>query len=92
MNKKLSTKDIQVLKQRAHHLAPVVMIGQHGLTEAIIKETHANLTAHELIKVRVFGDDRSERIEMANTLCEAVEAVLVQHIGKLLVLYRPNED
>ena len=57
---KLSTKEILELKARAHHLHPVVMVGQQGLTESVIKETDAALTAHELIKVRVFGDDRTE--------------------------------
>ncbi|MGN6977631.1 YhbY family RNA-binding protein, partial [Neisseria sp. P0006.S006] len=50
------------------------------------------LTAHELIKVRVFGDDRAERIEICNTLCETLGAQLVQHIGKLLVLWRKKPD
>ena len=87
---KLSTKEILELKARAHHLNPVVMIGQHGLTESVIKETYAALTSHELIKVRVLGDDRQERLEICNALCEAVDAQLVQHIGKLLVLWRKN--
>ncbi|EGV38512.1 CRS1 / YhbY domain protein [Neisseria weaveri ATCC 51223] len=68
----------------------MVMIGQHGLTDSVIRETDSALTAHELIKVRVLGDDREERIEICNALCEAVDAQLVQHIGKLLVLYRKN--
>lgn len=83
---KLNTKEILELKARAHHLHPVVMVGQQGLTDAVIKETDAALTAHELIKVRVFGDDRAERIE----ICEAVDAQPVRHIGKLLVLWRKN--
>lgn len=92
MTDTLSTKDILELKARAHHLNPVVMVGQHGLTESVIKETDAALTAHELIKVRVHGDDRAERIEICNALCEAVDAQLVQHIGKLLVLWRKNTE
>lgn len=88
----LSKQDILVLKAQAHHLNPVVMIGQKGLTEAVIQETHAALQAHELIKVRVLGDDREERIAICEALCEAVEAQLVQHIGKLLVLYRERRD
>ncbi|PSJ79416.1 ribosome assembly RNA-binding protein YhbY [Neisseria iguanae] len=87
---KLSTKEILELKARAHHLNPVVMIGQHGLTDSVIKETDAALTAHELIKVRISSDDRQERIDTCNALCEAVDAQLVQHIGKLLVLWRKN--
>lgn len=92
MTEELNTKEISELKARAHHLNPVVMIGQHGLTESVIKETDAALTAHELIKVRVAGDDRAERIAICGALCEAVDAQLVQHIGKLLVLWRKNID
>ena len=51
---KLSTKEILALKAQSHHLHPVVMVGQQGLTDSVIKETDAALTAHELIKVRVF--------------------------------------
>ena len=90
MADKLNTKQILELKARAHHLHPVVMIGQHGLTESIIKETDTALTAHELIKVRILGDDRIERITIGKTLCEAVDAQLIQHIGKLLIIWRKN--
>ena len=90
MTDKLSTKEILALKARAHHLNPVVMVGQHGLTDSVIKETYAALTDHELIKVRVLSDDRAERVDICNALCEAVDAQLVQHIGKLLILWRKN--
>jgi putative RNA-binding protein, yhbY family len=89
---KLSTKEILALKAQAHPLHPVVMVGQQGLTDSVIKETDAALTAHELIKVRVFGDNRAERIEICDTLCETLGAQLVQHIGKLLVLWRKKPD
>ena len=92
MSNKPDSKQLLELKARAHHLNPVVMIGQQGLTESVIKETDAALTAHELIKVRVFGDDRAERIEICNALCEILGAQLVQHIGKLLVLWRKKPD
>lgn len=93
MNENTLTKqDIVELKARAHHLNPVVMIGQKGLTEAVVQETDTALRAHELIKVRVLGDDRAERIVICEALCAATQAHLVQHIGKLLVLYRKNED
>ncbi|MDO5069703.1 ribosome assembly RNA-binding protein YhbY [Neisseria sp. Dent CA1/247] len=92
MTDKLTTREILELKARAHHLNPVVMIGQHGLTDSVIKETDAALTAHELIKVRVLGDDRAERIEICEALCQAVNAQLVQHIGKLLVLWRKKPE
>ncbi|WP_107688682.1 ribosome assembly RNA-binding protein YhbY [Neisseria wadsworthii] len=92
MSEKLTPREIAELKARAHSLNPVVMIGQHGLTESVIKETDAALKAHELIKVRVLGDDRQERIAICEALCSAVDAQLVQHIGKLLVLWRENME
>ncbi|HEY2928931.1 YhbY family RNA-binding protein [Piscinibacter sp.] len=73
----------------AHHLAPVVMIGGDGLTPAVVKETDAALNAHGLIKVRVFSDERDTRETMLASLAEQLDAAPIQHIGKLLVLWRP---
>lgn len=73
----------------AHHLDPVVMIGAEGLTPAIVKETDAALKAHGLIKVRMFCDDRETREAALATLADSLNAAPVQHIGKLLVLWRP---
>ncbi|WP_353093227.1 YhbY family RNA-binding protein [Methylibium sp.] len=75
----------------AHHLDPVVMIGGEGLTPAVTKEADAALKAHGLIKVRVFSDERETRETIFATLCEQLGAAPVQHIGKLLVLWRPVE-
>jgi RNA-binding protein len=73
----------------AHHLDPVVMIGGEGLTPAVVKETDAALKAHGLIKVRVFSDERDTREAMLASLCDELGAAPIQHIGKLLVLWRP---
>ena len=73
----------------AHHLDPVVMIGGDGLTAAVKKEAEASLNAHGLIKVRVFSDDRVAREAMFQTLADELNAAPIQHIGKLLVLWRP---
>jgi RNA-binding protein len=73
----------------AHHLTPVVMIGNDGLTPAVIKEVHGALNAHGLIKVRVFSDDRDARTAMLEKLADELSAAPIQHIGKLLVLWRP---
>ena len=73
----------------AHHLTPVVMIGSDGLTPAVQKEIDAALNAHGLIKVRVFSDDRISRESIFTTLADALNAAPIQHIGKLLVLWRP---
>lgn len=76
----------------AHHLDPVVMIGGDGLTPAVVKETDAALNAHGLIKVRVLGDDRAAREAMLAQLCDELNAAPIQHIGKLLVLWRPMPE
>ena len=74
----------------AHHLDPVVMIGNDGLTPAITKECDAALNAHGLIKIRVLGDDRAKREEIYLSLADQLGAAPIQHIGKLLVLWRPK--
>ncbi|HEX7640298.1 MAG TPA: YhbY family RNA-binding protein [Burkholderiaceae bacterium] len=76
----------------AHHLDPVVMIGADGLTPAVLKETEAAIRAHGLIKVRVFSDDRAAREALLQELADKLDAAPVQHIGKLLVLWRPVEE
>jgi len=73
----------------AHHLSPVVLIGGDGLTPAVVRETDAALNAHGLIKIRVFSDERASRDAMFTTLADQLNAAPVQHIGKLLVLWRP---
>ena len=73
----------------AHHLDPVVAIGNDGLTAAVRKEADAALKAHGLIKVRVFSDDREAREAMFRELADTLDAAPIQHIGKLLVLWRP---
>ena len=73
----------------AHHLDPVVHVGGEGLTDAVVKETDHALKAHGLVKVRVFSDDRTAREGMLQALAERLDAAPIQHIGKLLVLWRP---
>ena len=77
------------LKADAHNLSPVVMVGGDGLTPAVIKEAKLAISHHGLIKVRVFGDDREARIAIYEALCDKLDAAPVQHIGKLLVLWKP---
>ena len=76
----------------AHHLDPVVMVGNDGLTPAILKEANMALEAHGLIKIRVLGDDRAAREAMLQQLSEALSAAPIQHIGKLLILWRPQPE
>ncbi|BBE10232.1 MAG: putative RNA-binding protein, YhbY family [Glomeribacter sp. 1016415] len=76
------------LRAQAHALKPVVMIGADGLTEAVVAEIEKNLSAHELIKIRVLGDDRDTRIAIYQDICEQLNAAPIQHIGKLLLIWR----
>jgi RNA-binding protein len=74
----------------AHHLDPVVMIGGDGLTPAVRQEADAALNAHGLIKIRVLDGERDAREAMFRQLADELNAAPVQHIGKLLVLWRPK--
>jgi len=85
----LTIAERKVHRAEAHHLDPVVMIGNDGLTAGVKKEIDAALNAHGLIKVRVQGDDRVAREEMYQSLADELGAAPIQHIGKLLVLWRP---
>ena len=88
----LTAEERRALRARAHGLNPVVSISQNGLTEAVLKEIDASLKAHELIKIRVYGDDRDLRDAWLTEICEKLDAGPVQHIGKLLVVYRPSAE
>jgi putative YhbY family RNA-binding protein len=79
-------------RSEAHHLDPVVMVGGDGLTPNVKKEVDAALNSHGLIKVRVFCDDRVARDAMFQTLADELNAAPIQHIGKLLVLWRPKAE
>ncbi len=89
---KLTATERSALRSEAHALNPIVLIGEAGLSEAVLKEIDAGLNHHGLIKVRVFGDDRDARIAMYDTICTTLKAAPIQHIGKLLVIYRPKSD
>jgi RNA-binding protein len=80
------------LKARAHKLEPTVFVGHGGVTSAVITEVDRALTAHELIKVKILGDDRDAREAMGNQLCAGTDAASVQRVGKVLVLWRPKRE
>ncbi|CAN1527806.1 YhbY family RNA-binding protein [Limnohabitans sp. B9-3] len=82
----------KIHRAEAHHLDPVVMIGNDGLTPAVLKEAEMALNAHGLIKIRVLGDDRPAREAMYLALADQLNAAPIQHIGKLFILWRPKSD
>lgn len=88
----LSVKQRQYLKGLAHDLKPVVMIGDKGLTVEVLKEVNNTFNSHELIKIKVLNDSREFRTGIIEELCQKTNAKFVQHLGKILVLYRENSD
>ena len=90
--KSLTPTERRDLRAKAHHLEPVVTVGHHGLTPAVLHEIDLALLAHDLVKVRVLGDDRDAREAMLGQACEALDCAPVQHVGKVLVLWRPNPE
>lgn len=86
----LSKNQIKHLRKLAHNLNPVVMVGQHGLSEALFNELEIALAHHELVKVKLAAGDREDRVEMIRQLCETSGAETVQSIGKTVTLFRRN--
>jgi putative YhbY family RNA-binding protein len=85
----LTPAERRAFRAQAHSLHPFVSIGQHGLTPAVLHEIDVNLIAHELIKIRVFNDDRDERESLLARICGDLDAAPVQHLGKILTIWRP---
>jgi len=92
MMKSLSSAERKLLKARAHTLKPVVTIGNEGLSAPVLREIEICLKAHDLIKIRVTGDDRDARLALLGEICSRSGASPVQHIGKILVVYRENQE
>jgi len=88
----ITSQERSALRAAAHPLRPVVLIGDRGLTESVLKEIDLNLKAHQLIKVRVAGDERDARIAMLETICDTLSCATVHHLGKTLIIYRPEPD
>ncbi|KMW71496.1 RNA-binding protein YhbY [Photorhabdus luminescens subsp. luminescens] len=88
----LNKKQVQHLRSLAHPLKPVVMIGNNGLTEGVLAEIEQTLSHHELIKVKIAGEDRETKNLIADAIVRETGAYNVQIIGKTLVLYRQSEE
>ncbi len=90
--KRLTNNQKKYLRKLAHDLNPVVMIGQHGLSEAVLSELDSTMKKHELVKIKIRVDDRNKKKEMVDRIIKLSEALLVQIIGSVLVIYRPFEE
>jgi putative YhbY family RNA-binding protein len=88
----LTSAERKALRALAHHLDPVVTVGDAGLTPAVLAETGRALSAHGLIKIRVHGDDREQRLAILDEICSTLGCAPVQAIGKLLVVWREKPE
>ncbi len=88
----LTPAERRALRAHAHALHPVVIVGEAGLMPAVLREIDIALRSHELIKIRVLGDDRERRARMAREICATLAASLVQEIGKMVVVFRPRPE
>lgn len=88
----LSNKQKQFLKAEAHHLNPVVMIGNNGLTEGVLVEIESALTYHELIKIKIAAEDRETKHLIADAIIRETSAIKIQLIGSVLTLYKQSDD
>ncbi|WP_336929137.1 ribosome assembly RNA-binding protein YhbY [Acinetobacter tandoii] len=84
----LSIQERKRLRQIGHALNPVVMIGGQGLTENVVEETNRALNDHELIKVKIAGEDREARVAVIAEISKVTGAEVVQTIGKIALLYK----
>ena len=89
---KLTKQRIRDLRSDVHHLKPVVLLGQNGLTEAVQQEIERALDDHELIKIRLSGAEREERKQLAEAICHACGAELIHSIGHIIAIYRKNPN
>ena len=86
----LSEPQKKFLRGLGHQLKPLIMVGDAGLSESLMAEFESTLDHHELIKVRVRAGDRDARDRMIRKLCDDGSAELIQRIGNVALLYRPN--
>jgi len=89
---KLTNNQKKHLRSLAHDLRPIVMVGQHGLSDAVLAELESTMTKHELLKIKVRASDRDEKQEIVDKILSFSKAALVQVIGGVLVIYRPFDE
>jgi RNA-binding protein len=87
----MTSQIIRELRSKLHHLKPVIIIGNNGLTPAVIQEIEQALNYHELIKIRVtIKDQKEELLKITDEICAKTRAVIVQTIGHIIAVYRKN--
>ena len=92
MADELTGKQRRHLRALGHHLAPVVQVGQEGVSDAVVSQADAQLDAHELIKVKIGESSPQDRHETADMLAARTQAQVAQVLGRTVLLYRPRKD
>ena len=92
MSSELTAAQTRFLRGQAHGLKAILQVGGKGVTDALLAEIDGALEHHELIKIKVAGEDRDARDAMIETIANRAGAALVQRIGHTAILYRPSKD
>jgi len=88
----INTREKKTLRQIAHHLATVIIVGDQGVTEGVLTETDRALKDHELIKIKVHSNDREAKKALVHSICKSRGAELVQLIGHVALIYKPAKN
>ena len=88
----MTGKERRYLRALAHRLSPVVIVGQRGVSDAVVRQVDGALTDHELIKVRLGTECPADRNEVGATLAERTTAEIAGAIGRVVILYRPHPE
>lgn len=89
---KLTNNQKKYLRSLAHDLSPVVMVGQHGLSDAVLAELKSSMAIHELIKIKIRAENREEKQQITDKIVAFSEAAIVQVIGGVLVIYKSFDE
>lgn len=89
---KLTNNQKKFLRSKGHSLKPVVMVGQNGLSEAVLLELNLSMKKHELLKIKIRTDNRDEKQTIINEIIQATNATLVQVVGNILLIYYPFDE
>ena len=89
---KLTKEHIHSLKGLAHSMKPVLIMGEKGVTESFLAEAERAIEYHELIKIRIAGEDREAKKEIAALITESLQATKIQHIGNVITLFKRNHE
>ncbi|MBT4553084.1 MAG: ribosome assembly RNA-binding protein YhbY [Candidatus Thioglobus sp.] len=89
---KLTNNQKKFLRSKGHALKPVVMVGQHGLSESVLAELESSMNKHELLKIKIRTEDKDEKQKMIDKIIEFSQSYLVQVIGNVMVIYRAFDE